>query len=58
VVGRKEISDLKIVETNTDEIVREIYQSGSAAKRPEGAGKQPDGAAEAKEPSLTGSERL
>jgi len=30
VVGRKEISDIKIIETNTDEIVREIYQSGSA----------------------------
>lgn len=58
VVGTKEISDIKIVETNTDEIVREIYQSGSAAKQPEGAGKQPDGAAEAKEPSLTGSGRL
>ncbi|WP_276356653.1 ABC transporter ATP-binding protein [Cohnella caldifontis] len=30
VVGSKEISDIKIFETNTDEIVREIYQSGSA----------------------------
>ncbi|MCD9024581.1 ABC transporter ATP-binding protein [Cohnella silvisoli] len=30
VVGLKDISDIKIFETNTDEIVREIYQSGSA----------------------------
>ncbi|WP_372660405.1 ATP-binding cassette domain-containing protein [Cohnella sp.] len=30
VVGVMEISDIKIFETNTDEIVREIYQSGSA----------------------------
>jgi ABC-2 type transport system ATP-binding protein len=30
VVGTKDISDIKIFETNTDEIVREIYQSGSA----------------------------
>ncbi|RKP48770.1 ATP-binding cassette domain-containing protein [Cohnella endophytica] len=30
VVGLREISDIKIFETNTDEIVREIYQSGSA----------------------------
>ncbi|RED55369.1 ABC transporter ATP-binding protein [Cohnella phaseoli] len=30
VVGRLDISDIKIFETNTDEIVREIYQSGSA----------------------------
>lgn len=30
VVGRMEISDIKILETNTDEIVREIYRSGSA----------------------------
>jgi ABC-2 type transport system ATP-binding protein len=30
VVGMKDISDIKIFETNTDEIVREIYQSGSA----------------------------
>lgn len=32
VVGAKDISDIKIFETNTDEIVREIYQSGSAEK--------------------------
>ncbi len=30
VVGLRDISDIKIFETNTDEIVREIYQSGSA----------------------------
>ncbi|QMV41359.1 ABC transporter ATP-binding protein [Cohnella cholangitidis] len=30
VVGHQDISDIKIFETNTDEIVREIYQSGSA----------------------------
>lgn len=31
VVGGVDIRDIKIFETNTDEIVREIYQSGSAA---------------------------
>lgn len=31
VVGGVEIRDIKIIETNTDEIVREIYQSGSSA---------------------------
>lgn len=31
VVSGAEIRDIKIFETNTDEIVREIYQSGSAA---------------------------
>ncbi len=30
VVGLRDISDIKIFETNTDEIVREIYRSGSA----------------------------
>ncbi|KIL37400.1 daunorubicin ABC transporter ATP-binding protein [Cohnella kolymensis] len=30
VVGARDISDIKIFETNTDQIVREIYQSGSA----------------------------
>lgn len=30
VVGKQDIRDIKIIETNTDEIVREIYQSGSA----------------------------
>jgi ABC-2 type transport system ATP-binding protein len=31
VVGVMEIRDIKIVETNTDDIVREIYRTGSAA---------------------------
>ncbi len=31
VVGSIEIRDIKIVETNTDDIVREIYKSGSAS---------------------------
>jgi ABC-2 type transport system ATP-binding protein len=36
VVGVLAIQDIKIVETNTDDIVREIYKSGSAeVKRPE-----------------------
>ncbi|MCD1258788.1 ATP-binding cassette domain-containing protein [Paenibacillus athensensis] len=36
VVGVLQIKDIKIVETNTDDIVREIYKSGSAdVKRPE-----------------------
>lgn len=43
VVGRTDITDIKIIETNTDDIVRSIYQSGSAerkdgAKVLEGAG--------------------
>jgi ABC-2 type transport system ATP-binding protein len=33
VVGVLEIRDIKIVETNTDDIVREIYKSGSAEAR-------------------------
>ncbi len=36
VVGMKDIRDIKIIETNTDEIVREIYQSGSASAPAEG----------------------
>ncbi|WP_310550477.1 ABC transporter ATP-binding protein [Paenibacillus glufosinatiresistens] len=32
VVGQTDITDIKIVETNTDEIVRSIYQSGSAER--------------------------
>lgn len=32
VVGQSDITDIKIIETNTDEIVRSIYQSGSAEK--------------------------
>lgn len=32
VVGAADIQDIKIIETQTDDIVREIYKSGSAAK--------------------------
>lgn len=32
VVGQADITDIKIIETNTDDIVRSIYQSGSAEK--------------------------
>ncbi|WP_150268181.1 ABC transporter ATP-binding protein [Paenibacillus tepidiphilus] len=32
VVGKADITDIKIIETNTDDIVRSIYQSGSAEK--------------------------
>ncbi|WP_017690735.1 ABC transporter ATP-binding protein [Paenibacillus sp. PAMC 26794] len=41
VVGKADITDIQIIEINTDEIVRSIYQSGSA-ERPEivGAGKE------------------
>ncbi|QWU13916.1 ABC-2 type transport system ATP-binding protein [Paenibacillus sophorae] len=35
VVGQAEITDIKIIETNTDDIVRSIYQSGSANKTEE-----------------------
>ncbi|NBI28560.1 ABC transporter ATP-binding protein [Chengkuizengella marina] len=35
IVGFTDISDIKIFETNTDEIVREIYKSGSAEKAKE-----------------------
>lgn len=35
VVGQTDITDIKIIETNTDEIVRSIYQSGSAEKTEE-----------------------
>ncbi|MNG34749.1 hypothetical protein D3C84_1213180 [compost metagenome] len=31
VVGGADIRDIKILETNTDDIVREIYRSGSAS---------------------------
>ncbi|CAM3060021.1 ATP-binding cassette domain-containing protein [Paenibacillus sediminis] len=33
IVGSTDITDIKIVETNTDDIVRQIYQSGSANER-------------------------
>ncbi|MFC3749677.1 ATP-binding cassette domain-containing protein [Paenibacillus sp. GCM10012306] len=36
VVGQADITDIKIIETNTDDIVRSIYQSGTAEK-PQGA---------------------
>ncbi|MBP2000357.1 ABC-2 type transport system ATP-binding protein [Paenibacillus shirakamiensis] len=32
VVGQADITDIKIIETNTDDIVRSIYQSGSAVR--------------------------
>ncbi|MNB70888.1 Energy-coupling factor transporter ATP-binding protein EcfA3 [compost metagenome] len=35
VVGQVDITDIKIIETNTDDIVRSIYQSGSASKSEE-----------------------
>jgi ABC-2 type transport system ATP-binding protein len=35
VVGAMEISDIKIFETNTDEIVREIYRTGGSEKTAE-----------------------
>ncbi|NGM80885.1 ATP-binding cassette domain-containing protein [Paenibacillus sp. 7124] len=35
VVGQADITDIKIIETNTDDIVRSIYQSGSANKAEE-----------------------
>jgi ABC-2 type transport system ATP-binding protein len=36
VTAQHAIRDMKIFETNTDEIVREIYRSGSAVKQREG----------------------
>ncbi|XID90530.1 ATP-binding cassette domain-containing protein [Paenibacillaceae bacterium WGS1546] len=57
VVGRLDISDIKIFETNTDEIVREIYQSGSA-DAPRDLSALSDGAEVAvKEPAGAGSKR-
>lgn len=53
VVSSAPIRDIKIIETNTDEIVREIYRSGSAeAVRPQdspGSQGSPDGAQGAKD---------
>ncbi|WP_274363046.1 ABC transporter ATP-binding protein [Paenibacillus thermotolerans] len=52
IVGAADIRDIKIFETNTDDIVREIYKTGSAEKR--------DPAAEAaseREPVLQGAGR-
>jgi ABC-2 type transport system ATP-binding protein len=42
VVGQADITDIKIIETNTDDIVRSIYQSGSADK-PEDSAALKDG---------------
>ncbi|TBL69393.1 ABC transporter ATP-binding protein [Paenibacillus thalictri] len=41
VVGGRQIEDIKIVETNTDDIVREIYKTGSAAKPVEAVREEP-----------------
>jgi len=59
VVGSSvDIRDIKINETNTDEIVREIYQSGSAeAKSAAAAALEPDSAAKAQEQSQAQEER-
>ncbi|MCA1295513.1 ABC transporter ATP-binding protein [Paenibacillus sp. alder61] len=35
VVSKADITDIKIIETNTDDIVRSIYQSGTAEKKPD-----------------------
>ncbi|MFC4303045.1 ABC transporter ATP-binding protein [Cohnella boryungensis] len=56
VVGKREISDIKIFETNTDEIVREIYQSGSA-EAPRDLSSLTDDAAGEKEPVKAGAAR-
>jgi ABC-2 type transport system ATP-binding protein len=53
VVGVMEISDIKIFETNTDEIVREIYQSGSA-DAPKDLSALTDAGLEKKEPITAG----
>ncbi|WHX48932.1 ABC transporter ATP-binding protein [Paenibacillus woosongensis] len=46
VVGQADITDIKIIETNTDEIVRSIYQSGSAEKAEEALDSLADGTKE------------
>lgn len=51
VAGAADLQDIKIIETQTDDIVREIYKSGSAAKRSD------SDAAETKEPVRQGSGR-
>ncbi|WII38280.1 ABC transporter ATP-binding protein [Paenibacillus thiaminolyticus] len=43
VVGGASISDLKIVETNTDDIVREIYKTGNAELPEQAGGAAPEG---------------
>lgn len=55
VVGNKDIRDIKIIETNTDEIVREIYQSGSASAP---AGEGQSAAEEGQAAAASGLERL
>ncbi len=55
VVGAKDISDIKIIETNTDEIVREIYQSGSTDKRADDGRGESGGAEPPKEAVTAGS---
>ncbi|UJF32770.1 ABC transporter ATP-binding protein [Paenibacillus hexagrammi] len=45
VVGVLQIEDIKILETNTDDIVREIYKSGSAEAKRDLAELQAEGAA-------------
>lgn len=55
VVGALDISDIKIFETNTDQIVREIYQSGSAEAPVLDGGMDVDAAAseeDAEEPAV------
>ncbi|MFD7523512.1 ABC transporter ATP-binding protein [Paenibacillus chitinolyticus] len=48
IVGVVQIADIRILETNTDDIVREIYKSGSAeARKPSAPGaREPGGGAE------------
>jgi ABC-2 type transport system ATP-binding protein len=57
VVGASDIEDIKIIETQTDDIVREIYKSGSAAKDSAALTGTPQGddSASGREPVLKGS---
>ncbi|WP_334074418.1 MULTISPECIES: ABC transporter ATP-binding protein [Paenibacillus] len=43
VVSKADITDIKIIETNTDDIVRSIYQSGTAEKKPEATIREDEG---------------
>lgn len=45
VVGEFGIEDIKIVETNTDDIVREIYKTGNAEKNDDGSNDDSEGQA-------------
>ncbi|MEB3103895.1 ABC transporter ATP-binding protein [Ferviditalea candida] len=59
-VVHEDIRDIKILETNTDEIVRQIYQTGSAEERLNGVEelrKRQETEAAAKEPVLQGANR-